>query len=82
MGVPGSCATCYLTDFNETLPVFYLDLSAQRGGGGEEVGPPPPPVLLGFYQGNCFKIGKIYKNLSTTVFNLLLLEFAHVLVHP
>ena len=33
---------------------------------------PPPPVFLGFYQGNRFKIGKMYEALTAMVFNQLL----------
>ena len=48
---------------------WFLIWIFQGGGGGGER---PPPVLLGVYQGNCFKIGKMYKALSTTIFKLLL----------
>ena len=34
--------------------------------------PPPPQVFLGFYQGNRFKIGKMYEAFTAMVFNQLL----------
>ena len=33
---------------------------------------PTPLVFLGFHQGHCFKVGKMYKALTTVVFNQLL----------
>ena len=43
---------------------------------------PPPLDLSDFYHGNCFKLGKIYEALSTTVFDLLLWGCTHKLIHP
>ena len=40
-----------------------------------------PPVFLGFHQGNRLKIGKMYEALTAMVFNQLLWEFAHILLH-
>ena len=37
-----------------------------------EIDHPPPPFFLGFHQGNCFKMGKMYEALTAMVFNQLL----------
>ena len=42
---------------------------------------PPPIDLSHFHHRNCFKLGKIYEALNTCVFDLLLWECIHVLIH-
>ena len=77
---PGSRASCHLTDFNETLPVWRVYHKTKKDklvsllvfSGGDR----PPP------QGNRFKIGKMYEALTVMVFNQLFWAFAHIFFHP
>ena len=41
-----------------------------------------PVNLSHFYHRNCFKLGKIYEALNTTVFDLLLWGCIYILIHP
>ena len=77
---PGSRASCHLTDFNETLPVWRVYPKTKKDklvsllvfSGGDR----PPP------QGNRFKIGKMYEALTVMVFNQLFWAFADIFFHP
>ena len=42
----------------------------------------PTPDFIGFSSRNRFKIGKMYDALTATVYNILLCQFAYILVHP
>ena len=82
---PGSGATCYHTDFSETLLVWRIYpklkdkvVSVLVFTGGDR----PPPSFLGFHQGNRLKIGKLYEALTAMVFNQLLWQFAPILQYP
>ena len=87
---PGSRATCHLTDFSETLPVWRVYPKTQKKKqtgfcfgffqGGDR--PTPPPVFLGFHGGNRFKVEKMYEALIAMVFNQLLWGFVHIFLHP
>ena len=67
MRAPVSCATCHLTDFNETLKGLPQIANRQFGfcfGYLGRWGERSPLVFLGFHQGNCLKIGEMTIELS------------------